>query len=76
MLAGLHFVYTARLESHSLSLSVKAGGYGTGVRAIGGDVIIDLCKIMDVDIEPPTGSYTMLPAPTTKGRKSLPLPGA
>jgi hypothetical protein len=88
MLAGLYFVYTAGVEinlarrvilfcnKHSLSLSVKAGGYGTGGWAIGGDVIIDLCKITDADIEPPgpDGSYTSLndvASANSKGKKAI-----
>ena len=48
---------------HGLSPSVKAGGYGTGGWAINGDVVIDLSKIQDIDIEPPQqggGGYTSL----------------
>ncbi|PPQ83362.1 hypothetical protein CVT24_001910 [Panaeolus cyanescens] len=47
---------------HSLSLSVKAGGYGTAGWAIAGDIIIDVSKITDIDIEPPRedGSFTSL----------------
>ncbi|KDR75581.1 hypothetical protein GALMADRAFT_248067 [Galerina marginata CBS 339.88] len=47
---------------HSLSPSVKAGGYGTAGWAIGGDIIIDLSKLVEVDIEPPKedGSFTSL----------------
>ncbi|KAF8058700.1 hypothetical protein FPV67DRAFT_1523428, partial [Lyophyllum atratum] len=47
---------------HSLSPSVKAGGYGTGGWAIGGDMIIDLNKLDAVDIELPhaDGSFTSL----------------
>ncbi|KAI9510334.1 hypothetical protein F5148DRAFT_976931 [Russula earlei] len=40
-------------NKHGLSPSVKAGGYGTGGWAINGDVVIDLSKIQDIDIEPP-----------------------
>jgi hypothetical protein len=40
-------------KKHGLSPSVKAGGYGTGGWAINGDVVIDLSKIQDIDIEPP-----------------------
>ena len=50
-------------NKHGLSPSVKAGGYGTGGWAINGDVVIDLSKIQDVDIEPPQqggGGYTSL----------------
>lgn len=48
---------------HGLSPSAKAGGYGTGGWAINGDVVIDLSKIQDIDIEPPQqggGGYTSL----------------
>jgi hypothetical protein len=47
---------------HGLSPSVKAGGYGTGGWAINGDVVIDLSKLQDIDIEPPQqgGGYTSL----------------
>ncbi|PFH52198.1 hypothetical protein AMATHDRAFT_46553 [Amanita thiersii Skay4041] len=47
---------------HHLSPSVKAGGYGTGGWAIGGDIVIDLCKLVEVDIEPPRpdGTFTSL----------------
>ncbi|KAG1737829.1 uncharacterized protein EDB91DRAFT_1139342 [Suillus paluster] len=49
-------------RKHSLSASVKAGGYGTAGWAVGGDIIIDLCKITDIDIEPPAadGSFTSI----------------
>ncbi|KAJ2918526.1 hypothetical protein MD484_g1863, partial [Candolleomyces efflorescens] len=48
--------------NHELSPSVKAGGYGTAGWAIGGDIIVDLSKMVEVDIEPPLsdGSYTSL----------------
>ncbi|KAF8161374.1 hypothetical protein B0H34DRAFT_377906 [Crassisporium funariophilum] len=47
---------------HSLSPSVKAGGYGTAGWAIGGDIIIDVSKLVEVDIEVPKedGSFTSL----------------
>ncbi|KAG6853666.1 hypothetical protein C0991_002464 [Blastosporella zonata] len=60
---------------HGLSPSIKAGGYGTAGWAIGGDVIVDLSKLVEVDIEPPNdaGSYTslkdMLP-PGAKGKEA------
>ncbi|KAJ7033392.1 hypothetical protein C8F04DRAFT_1260914 [Mycena alexandri] len=41
-------------SKHSLSLSVKAGGYGTGGWAIGGDIICDVSKLIDIDIEAST----------------------
>ncbi|EAU91190.2 FAD linked oxidase domain-containing protein [Coprinopsis cinerea okayama7 len=49
-------------SEHGLSPSVKAGGYGTAGWAIGGDVIIDLSKIVEVDIERPhpDGGFTSL----------------
>ncbi|KAJ7721491.1 hypothetical protein B0H16DRAFT_1602527 [Mycena metata] len=49
-------------SKHSLSLSVKAGGYGTGGWAIGGDIICDVSKLIDIDIEAPRdgGGYTSL----------------
>ncbi|KAG5635651.1 hypothetical protein H0H81_010521 [Sphagnurus paluster] len=57
---------------HNLSPSVKAGGFGTAGWAIGGDIIIDLSKLVEVDIEPPRpdGSFTGLKhaAPENKGK--------
>jgi len=50
-------------NKHALSPSVKAGGYGTGGWAINGDIIIDLSRIHDIDIEPPQSGgdgYTSL----------------
>ncbi|KAI9465374.1 hypothetical protein BJY52DRAFT_1202468 [Lactarius psammicola] len=50
-------------NKHALSPSVKAGGYGTGGWAINGDVVIDLSRIHDIDIEPPQSGgdgYTSL----------------
>ncbi|EPQ55404.1 hypothetical protein GLOTRDRAFT_116298 [Gloeophyllum trabeum ATCC 11539] len=38
---------------HSLSPSVKAGGYGTAGWAVNGDVIIDLSNLLDIHIAPP-----------------------
>jgi hypothetical protein len=58
-----------------LSPSVKAGGYGTAGWSIGGDIIIDVSKLIEVDIEAPKddGSFTSLrevaPA-NSKGKKS------
>ncbi|KAJ7672064.1 hypothetical protein B0H17DRAFT_947822 [Mycena rosella] len=51
-------------SKHSLSPSVKAGGYGTAGWAIGGDIIIDVSKLIDIDIEAPhsDGSFTSLRA--------------
>lgn len=59
---------------HSLSPSVKAGGYGTACWAIGGDIIIDLSKLVEVDIEVPKedGTFTSLrdvAAANSKGKK-------
>ncbi|KAG6808697.1 hypothetical protein H0H92_003229 [Tricholoma furcatifolium] len=64
---------------HGLSPSVKAGGYGTAGWAIGGDVIVDLSKLVGVDIEPPNaeGGYTGLkdiPPPNSKGKEALTAP--
>lgn len=61
---------------HSLSPSIKAGGYGTAGWAIGGDIIIDLSKMVDVDIEPPKedGSFTSLrhvASVNSKGKNSV-----
>ncbi|KAJ7935346.1 hypothetical protein B0H13DRAFT_2650042 [Mycena leptocephala] len=49
-------------SKHSLSPSVKAGGYGTGGWAIGGDIIIDLSKLIECSIEAPLagGGFTSL----------------
>ncbi|KAJ7270168.1 hypothetical protein B0H12DRAFT_827543 [Mycena haematopus] len=49
-------------SKHSLSPSVKAGGYGTGGWAIGGDLIIDVSKFVEIGIEAPLpgGGYTSL----------------
>ncbi|XP_006461325.1 hypothetical protein AGABI2DRAFT_185602 [Agaricus bisporus var. bisporus H97] len=63
-------------NKHSLSLSVKAGGYGTAGWAIGGDIIIDLSKLIEVDIEVPQedGKFTSLKdvAPAnSKGKKPV-----
>ncbi|KAJ3555387.1 hypothetical protein NM688_g2606 [Phlebia brevispora] len=38
---------------HSLSPSVRAGGYGIAGWAVAGDVVIDMSLIKDIDIEPP-----------------------
>ncbi|KAG6830947.1 hypothetical protein H0H87_006708 [Tephrocybe sp. NHM501043] len=64
---------------HGLSPSVKAGGYGTAGWAIGGDIIVDLSKLVEVDIEPPNddGSYTslkdMVPS-SAKGKETFTVP--
>ncbi|KAJ7072859.1 hypothetical protein C8F01DRAFT_263239 [Mycena amicta] len=49
-------------SKHALSPSIKAGGYGTGGWAIGGDIIIDLSKLVDIQVEAPLedGGYTGL----------------
>lgn len=49
-------------SKHRLSPSVKAGGYGTAGCAVNGDLIIDLSKIIEIDIERPAadGSFTSL----------------
>ncbi|KAF9486078.1 hypothetical protein BDN70DRAFT_870593 [Pholiota conissans] len=62
---------------HSLSPSVKAGGYGTAGWAIGGDIIIDLSKLVEVDIEVPKadGSFTSLrdvASANSKGKTAVP----
>lgn len=59
---------------YNLSPSVKAGGYGTAGWAIGGDIIIDLSKLVEVDIEPPKedGTFTSLSdvaSANSKGKK-------
>ncbi|KAJ3509303.1 hypothetical protein NLJ89_g5289 [Agrocybe chaxingu] len=61
-------------SKHSLSPSVKAGGYGTAGWAIGGDIIIDVSKLVEVDIEIPKadGSFTSLrdvAAANSKGKQ-------
>jgi len=64
-------------NKHGLSPSVKAGGYGTGGWAINGDIVIDLSKIQDVDIEPPQqggDGYTSLrdtALSTSKGKSRV-----
>lgn len=66
-------------RKHSISASVKAGGYGTAGWAVGGDIIIDLCKITDIDIEPPAadGSFTSIrdmPLLGSKGKLKVGAP--
>ncbi|GAV99301.1 fad fmn-containing dehydrogenase [Lentinula edodes] len=61
-------------RKHAFSPSVKAGGFGTAGWAVGGEVIIDLSRIGDVDVEPPNekSSYTSIRdmAPSnSKGKK-------
>ncbi|RDX48626.1 hypothetical protein OH76DRAFT_643868 [Lentinus brumalis] len=62
---------------HGLSPSVRAGGYGIAGWCVAGDVIIDMSKIRDVDLEPPlqaedgTQDWTPMrdmPAPGSKGK--------
>ncbi|KAH7921645.1 hypothetical protein BV22DRAFT_1038410 [Leucogyrophana mollusca] len=58
---------------HSLFPSVKAGGYGTAGWAVGGDIIVDLSRLVDIDIEPPTaeGAFTSIrdmPSISSKGK--------
>ncbi|OAX37778.1 hypothetical protein K503DRAFT_866620 [Rhizopogon vinicolor AM-OR11-026] len=64
---------------HSFSASIKAGGYGTAGWAVGGDIIIDLCNINDIDIESPAadGSFTSIkdmPLVGSKGKVRAGLP--
>jgi hypothetical protein len=61
---------------YALSPSVKAGGYGTAGWAVNGDIIVDLSKLVEVDIEVPheDGSFTSLKdvAPAnSKGKQPL-----
>jgi hypothetical protein len=63
-------------SKHSLSPSVKAGGYGTAGWAVNGDIIIDLSRLADLGIETPRedGSFTSLrdvPSLMSKGKKSV-----
>ncbi|KIJ15662.1 hypothetical protein PAXINDRAFT_99511 [Paxillus involutus ATCC 200175] len=66
-------------QKRSLSLSVKAGGYGTAGWAVGGDIILDLSKIKCIEIEAPKdgGGFTSIrnmPQPGSKGKgKAGPL---
>ncbi|KAI0701004.1 hypothetical protein C8T65DRAFT_709583 [Cerioporus squamosus] len=62
---------------HGLSPSVRAGGYGIAGWCVAGDVIIDMSKIRDIDVEPPlqaeegTQDWTPMrdmPAPGSKGK--------
>ncbi|KAI6046272.1 hypothetical protein EDC04DRAFT_2887952 [Pisolithus marmoratus] len=43
-------------RKHALSLSVKAGGYGTAGWAVCGDIIMDLIRFNQIEIEAPTAS--------------------
>ncbi|KAF8845918.1 hypothetical protein BDN67DRAFT_960544 [Paxillus ammoniavirescens] len=61
-------------QKRSLSLSVKAGGYGTAGWAVGGDIILDLSKIKCIDIEVPKdgGGFTSIgnmPPPGSRGKE-------
>ncbi|KAF9262681.1 hypothetical protein L218DRAFT_903717 [Marasmius fiardii PR-910] len=49
-------------NKHALSPSVKAGGFGTAGWAVGGDIVIDLSRLVEADIEvaKEDGSYTSL----------------
>ncbi|TFK65552.1 hypothetical protein BDN72DRAFT_845354 [Pluteus cervinus] len=49
-------------NKHSLSPSIKAGGYGTAGWAINGEIIVDLSRLVEIDIEAPNedGSFTSL----------------
>ncbi|KAK7052827.1 hypothetical protein VNI00_004146 [Paramarasmius palmivorus] len=63
-------------NKHSLSPSIKAGGYGTAGWAVGGDIVIDMSRLTDIDIEVPKedGSYTSLRdvAPSnSKGKQAV-----
>ena len=58
-------------SKHGLTPSVKAGGYGTAGWAIGGDIILDVSKIIEMSIEPPNsnGGYTSLRDSAPRGSK-------
>ncbi|KAL0068889.1 hypothetical protein AAF712_004220 [Marasmius tenuissimus] len=63
-------------SKHSFSLSVKAGGFGTAGWAVGGDIVIDLSRLVELDIELPRedGSYTGLrsmPTSNSKGKRPM-----
>lgn len=61
-------------SKHGFSPSVKAGGYGTAGWAVGGDIVVDLSKIIEVSIERPRedGSFTSLKdATNTKGKYAV-----
>ena len=59
-----HIIYRVLVfcTKYSLYPSIKAGGYGTAGWAINGDIIVDLGRLMGIDIEPPRpgGSFTSL----------------
>ena len=61
-------------QKHSLSISIKAGGYGTAGWAVGGDIIVDLSQIVQADIESPKddGTFTSIrdmSPPGSKGKE-------
>ena len=61
-------------RNHTLAISIKAGGYGTAGWAVGGDIIVDLSRIVQTDIESPNeqGSFTSIkdmPQPGGKGKE-------
>ncbi|KAF8434316.1 hypothetical protein L210DRAFT_3553604 [Boletus edulis BED1] len=61
-------------QRHTLSVSIKAGGYGTAGWAVGGDIIVDLSRIVHAEIEAPNedGSFTSIrdmPPPGAKGKE-------
>ncbi|KAF8663658.1 hypothetical protein AX16_000900 [Volvariella volvacea WC 439] len=63
-------------RKHNLFPSIKAGGYGTAGWAIGGDIILDLSKLVEVDIEVPSedGSFTSLKdvsSANSKGKRAV-----
>ncbi|KDQ56289.1 hypothetical protein JAAARDRAFT_36463 [Jaapia argillacea MUCL 33604] len=50
-------------SKYDITLSVKAGGYGTAGWAVNGELIVDLSKLVDMDIEAPLdedGGFTSL----------------
>ncbi|KAL4079098.1 hypothetical protein J3A83DRAFT_4356097 [Scleroderma citrinum] len=60
-------------RKHALSLSVKAGGYGTAGWAVGGNIIMDLNRITQIEIEAPNEdgdfiSIQDMPLPGDKGK--------
>ncbi|KAG6334790.1 hypothetical protein ID866_4297 [Astraeus odoratus] len=57
-------------KKHALSLSVKAGGYGTAGWAIGGDIIVDLSRLTQIEIEAPSQSGGFVSI------RDMPLPGS
>ncbi|RPD57835.1 hypothetical protein L226DRAFT_472397 [Lentinus tigrinus ALCF2SS1-7] len=63
---------------HGLSPSVRAGGYGIAGWCVAGDVVVDMSKIKDIEVEPPlqnaeegTQDWTPMrdmPPPGSKGK--------